>query len=153
MFNVTDAINVHVLQVPNNQNGNTAVVSASVILPDGRVITDIASCASSSPFDDGDSLGTAKAEVIQKIKQRVSRGQQQVEQPRQSKEQDHDKSKLNGGGNKPASKGQITFIRNKAEELGMRADKLAAARFGKTLQDLRGCEADSLIKELLNKAG
>ena len=63
-----------------------------------------------------------------------------------------DKSKFKGGGDKPASRNQLALIRNKAQEQRRNPEELAASRFGKRLQDLKGCEADSLIKGLLMKA-
>lgn len=62
-----------------------------------------------------------------------------------------DKSRFKGGGDKPASRSQLSLIRNKAQERGKNPEELAASRFGKPLQDLKGCEADSLIKELLTR--
>ena len=56
------------------------------------------------------------------------------------------------GGDKPASRNQPALIRNKAQEQRRNPEELAASRFGKRLQDLKGCEADSLIKGLLMKA-
>ena len=51
MFNISDSITAHVLQIPNDQNGKTAVVSASLAMPDGRVINDICSISPRSPFE------------------------------------------------------------------------------------------------------
>lgn len=144
MPNVIDAINIHVLQVPNSQNGNTAIVSASIILPDGRVITDASSCTPRGPFNDEDTLGTAKTEVIQKIKQKLHMSEERVQEA--PRHQETDKNKMNGGGNKPASPNQIGLICRLAQQENV--EELVRSRFGKALQDLRGCEADSLIKEL-----
>ena len=58
---------------------------------------------------------------------------------------------IKGGGDKPASRSQLSLIRNKAQERGKNPEELAASRFGKQLQDLKGYEADSLIKELLTR--
>ena len=60
-------------------------------------------------------------------------------------------NKFKGGGDKSASRNQLSLIRNKAQEQGKNPEELAASRFGKHLQDLKGCEADSLIKELLTR--
>ena len=34
MFDVSNTISVHVLQLPNDKNGKTAIVSASLVMPD-----------------------------------------------------------------------------------------------------------------------
>ena len=62
-----------------------------------------------------------------------------------------DKSRFKGGGDKPASRSQLSLIRNKAQERGKNPEELAASHFGKQLQDIKGYEADSLIKELLTR--
>ena len=41
MLKISDAINVQVLQLPNDKNGNTAIVSATIVMPDGRVVSDV----------------------------------------------------------------------------------------------------------------
>ena len=48
MLKISDAINVHVLQLPNDKNGRTAIVSANIIMTDGRVISDV--CSESFSF-------------------------------------------------------------------------------------------------------
>ena len=35
MFKISDAINVQVLQIPTDKNGNTAIMSASLVMHDG----------------------------------------------------------------------------------------------------------------------
>ena len=146
MFNVSNAINVYVLQIPNDQNGNTAIVSGSVIMPDGKVVTDVSSYTPQTPFSHEDTLAIAKANVMRKVEERASLGGYGG---RVDSFPSKEKSQMNGGGTKPASHNQLTFIRNKAQEQGRNAEELAASRFGKPLQELKGCEADGLIKELL----
>lgn len=150
MFKISDAINVQVLQLPNDKNGRTAIVSASLVMPDGRVISDVCSESPRSPFENEDTLEIAKNRVINAVKQKAESYIQNHQQPSRNAIQD-DKSRFKGGGDKPASRNQLALIRNKAQEQRRNPEELAASRFGKQLQDLKGWEADSLIKELLTK--
>lgn len=150
MFKISDVINVQVLQLPNDKNGRTAIVSASLVMPDGRVISDVCSESPRSPFENEDTLEIAKNRVINAVKQKAESYIQNHQQPSRNAIQD-DKSRFKGGGDKPASRNQLALIRNKAQEQRRNPEELAASRFGKRLQDLKGWEADSLIKELLTK--
>lgn len=150
MFKISDVINVQVLQLPNDKNGRTAIVSASLVMPDGRVISDVCSESPRSPFENEDTLEIAKNRVINAVKQKAESYIQNHQQPSRNAIQD-DKSRFKGGGDKPASRNQLALIRNKAQEQRRNPEELAASRFGKQLQDLKGWEADSLIKELLTK--
>ena len=145
MLKISDAINVQVLQLPNDKNRKTAIVSASLVMPDGRVINDICSASPRSPFENENTLELAKNRVVNMIKQKA---EPYIKNP-QNGSQD-DKSRFKGGG-KPASRSQLSLIRNKAQERGKNPEELAASHFGKQLQDIKGYEADSLIKELLTR--
>ena len=68
MFHISNSIAVHVLQIPNDQNGKTAIVSASLVIPDGRVINDVCSISPRSPFENEDTLELAKNKVINTLK-------------------------------------------------------------------------------------
>ena len=54
MFKISDAINVQVLQIPTDKNGNTAIMSASLVMHDGRVVSDVCSVSPRSPFENED---------------------------------------------------------------------------------------------------
>ena len=147
MLKISDAINVHILQLPNDKNGNIAIVSASIVIPDGRIISDVCSASPRSPFENEDTLELAKNRVINSIKQKAEPYTKNHQNISQNGSQD-DKSRFKGGGDKPASRSQLSLIRNKAQAQRKNPEELAAAHFGKQLQDLKGYEADSLIKEL-----
>ena len=149
MLHISNSIAVHVLQIPNDKNGRTAIVSASLVMTDGRVISDVCSEYPRSPFENEDTLEIAKNRV-NSIKQKAEPYIKNHRNISQDGSQD-DKSRFKGGGDKPASRSQLSLIRNKAQERGKNPEELAASRFGKRLQDLKGWEADSLIKELLTK--
>lgn len=59
-MNTSELISVHVLQLPNDKNGRTAIVSASMVMPDGRIISDVCSVSPRSPFENEDTLEIAK---------------------------------------------------------------------------------------------
>ena len=149
-MNTLEIISVHVLQLPNDKNGRTAIVSASMVMPDGRIISDVCSVSPRSPFENEDTLEIAKNRVINTVKQKAKPYIQNHQNISQNATQD-DKSKFKGGGDKPASRNQLALIRNKAQEQRRNPEELAASRFGKSLQDIKGYEADSLIKELLTR--
>lgn len=150
MFHTLNSIAVHVLQIPTDQNGKTAIVSASLVIPDGRVINDVCSVSPRSPFEKEDTLEIAKNRVINAVKQKAEPYIKNHQNISQNASQG-DKNRFRGGGGKPASRNQLSLIRNKAQEQRKNPEELAASRFGKQLQDLKGYEADSLIKELLTK--
>lgn len=150
MFDVLNSISVHVLQLPTDKNGKTAIVSASIVMPDGRIVSDVCSASPRSPFENEDTLEIAKNRVINVVKQKAESYIQNHQNISQNASQE-DKNRFRGGGGKPASRNQLSLIRNKAQEQRKNPEELAASRFGKQLQDLKGYEADSLIKELLTK--
>jgi len=147
MFNASNSINVHVLQIPNDQNSKTAIVSASLVMPDGRVVSDVCSVSPRSPFEKEDTLEIAKNKVINAVKQKAESYIQNHQQPSRNAIQD-DKSQFQGGGDKPATDKQIFLIQKLAEENGKDAKQLCLAKFGKSLSALMGREADLLIKSL-----
>ena len=147
MFDVSNSIAVHVLQIPNDQNGNTAIVSASLVLPDGRVVSDICSVSPRSTFEKKDTLEIAKNKVINAVKQKAEPCIQNHQQPSRNTIQD-DKSQFQGGGDKPATDKQIFLIQKLAEESGKNAEQLCVAKCGKSLSALTGRGADSVIKYL-----
>ena len=51
MLHISNSIAVHVLQIPNDKNGRTAIVSANLVMTDGRVISDVCSVSPHSPFE------------------------------------------------------------------------------------------------------
>ena len=55
---------------------------------------------------------------------------------------------FNGGGTKPASEKQLTFISSLAQSEGKDPDELALEAFGKPVQELQGKQADALIKRM-----
>ena len=71
MFDVLNSISVHVLQLPNDKNGRIAIVSASIVMPDGRIVSDVCSASPRSPFENEDTLEIAKNRVINAVKQKA----------------------------------------------------------------------------------
>ena len=147
MLKISDAINVQVLQLPNDKNGNTAIVSATIVMPDGRVVSDVCSVSPRSPFENENTLELAKNRVINAVKQKAEpyiKNHQNISQ----RDSQDDKSQFQGGGDKPATDKQIFLIQKLAEENGKDAKQLSLAKFGKSLSALMGREADLLIKSL-----
>ena len=59
------------LQIPTDQNGKTSIVSASLVMSDGRVINDVYSVSPRSPFEQEDTLELAKNKVVNVVKQKA----------------------------------------------------------------------------------
>ena len=97
MLKISDAINVQVLQLPNDKNGRTAIVSANIIMTDGRVISDVCSISPRSPFENEDTLELAKNKIINSIKQKAEPYIKNHQNSSQDGSQD-DKSRFKGGG-------------------------------------------------------
>ena len=117
MLKISDAINVQVLQLPNDKNGNTAIVSATIVMPDGRVVSDVCSVSPRSPFENENTLELAKNRVINAVKQKAEpyiKNHQNISQ----RDSQDDKSQFQGGGDKPATDKQIFLIQKLAEENG-----------------------------------
>ena len=72
MFDVLNSISVHVLQLPTDKNGRIAIVSASIVMPDGRVVSDICSVSPRSPFKNEDTLELAKNKVIKLLNKKLN---------------------------------------------------------------------------------
>ena len=72
MFHTLNSIAVHVLQIPTDQNGKTAIVSASLVMPDGRVINDVCSVSPRSPFEKEDTLESVKNRVIKLLNKKLN---------------------------------------------------------------------------------
>ena len=81
MLKISDVINVQVLQLPNDKNGRTAIVSASLVMPDGRVISDVCSESPRSPFEKEDPLEIAKNKVINAVKQKAESTSKTINSP------------------------------------------------------------------------
>lgn len=81
MLKISDVINVQVLQLPNDKNGRTAIVSASLVMPDGRVISDVCSESPRSPFENEDTLEIAKNRVINAVKQKAESTSKTINSP------------------------------------------------------------------------
>ncbi len=58
------------------------------------------------------------------------------------------KDALNGGGAKPASDKQIEFLLNVGGQRGIPVEQLCQERYGKSIGNLTGGEANTLIREL-----
>ena len=81
MLHISNSIAVHVLQIPNDQNGKNAIVSANIIMTDGRVISDVCSISPRSPFENEDTLELAKNKIINSIKQKAESTSKTINSP------------------------------------------------------------------------
>lgn len=149
MLKISDAINVHLIQIPTDKNGNTAIVSANLVMTDGRVISDVCSISPRSPFENEDTLELAKNRVINMLKQKAESYIKNHQKFSQNGSQD-DKSRFKGGGDKPASQKQIFLIQKLSEKSGKNAEQICISTFEKQLSTLSGREAHSLIQYLSN---
>lgn len=72
-------------------------------------------------------------------------------QPNEQAASKSSKDNLQGGGEKPISPNQIHLIQAMASERGKDPDKVAHSMYQKPLNELKGQEADSLIKSMRKK--
>ncbi len=68
-----------------------------------------------------------------------------------NKKEDIDKSKMNGGGNKPITEKQIGLINSMAEKQGRTGDYYAKKICNKNLENLTGKDANRIIQEIKNE--
>ncbi len=157
------------IQLPDASNGNTAIFSAKLTTKDGRVFKDIgdanpnnvprgctesfirvaSSRAKSRVISDaynlksllGDSFNSADTSINNKV---IDVDFDVVGQTQQSSQ----KQALNGGGSKPLSNKQAGLIFSMAERKGVDAQSLAMQKFGKSVHELQGSEANELIQSL-----
>lgn len=81
MLHISNSIAVHVLQIPNDQNGKNVIVSATLVIPDGRVVSDICSVSPRSPFEKEDPLEIGKNKVINAVKQKAESTSKTINSP------------------------------------------------------------------------
>ena len=64
-----------------------------------------------------------------------------------------EKAYMNGGGEQPITRRQIMKIEKLANQLGKTANYIAESKFGKTISQLKGEEANEIIRLLIDKLG
>lgn len=157
------------IQLPNESNGNTAIFSAELKREDGAVFKDIGDANPNNvPRGCTESFiriaaSRAKSRVISdayNIRSMLDDNSRIIDVSRDGKVIDVDfevmgqsqhptqKQALNGGGSKPLSAKQEGLINSLAQRSGTDAQSLAMQKFGKSVQELQGSEANELIQSL-----
>lgn len=157
------------IQLPDASNGNTAIFSAKLTTEDGRVFKDIGDANPNNvPRGCVDSFirvaaSRAKSRVISdayNIRSMLDDNSRIIDVSRDGKVIDVDfevmgqsqqltqKQALNGGGSKPLSAKQEGLINSLAQRSGTDVQSLAMQKFGKSVQELQGSEANELIQSL-----
>ncbi|MEL7638049.1 MAG: hypothetical protein AAGU21_00250 [Solidesulfovibrio sp.] len=167
------SLEVKLLQIPNEENGNTCIALARLEKIDGTVFEDVGDatpenvpkgCASnyirmastrakSRVLSDGYNIGAALQ----------GDDDHNFENDRSSvhimdaeftditnKKQQYNQAK-NGGGVKPASEKQLALISSLARNQSTSPEDIANNLFGKSLNELQGFEANRMIQELNSK--
>jgi hypothetical protein len=163
------SLSVGLIQFPNESNGNTAISLAELMTEDGRVFRDIGDANPNNvPRGCAESFirmssSRAKSRVISdayNIKSILDDSSRSIDISRNDKavdaeffvmdqnQQPTQKQALNGGGSKPLSDKQAGLIFSMAERKGVDAQSLAMQKFGKSVQELPGSEANELIQSL-----
>jgi len=65
----------------------------------------------------------------------------------------NEKAYMNGGGEQPITRRQIIKIEKLANQFGKTANYVAQYKFGKTISELKGEEANEIIRLLIDKLG
>jgi hypothetical protein len=161
------------VQLPSVDNGYMTIASTTVVLDDGREFTDV---GDASP--DNVPRGCAARYVSMASTRSKGRAlsdalniKNMVEDAVQVRSQDYDGEVVDveyrevkqealpaspemlnaGGGSKPATQKQIDCIARNAQKKYIDHFEYAYKRFGKSLDELCGSEADAIIKELNKK--
>mgnify|MGYP000037249179 CR=1 FL=1 len=132
MLHISNSIAVHVLQIPNDQNGKNAIVYATLVIPDGRVVSDICSVSPRSPFEKEDPLEIAKNKVITLLNKKLNLHPKPSNSPL---EMPFRMIKANSKGEEITLRltNRFFVIQKLAEENGKDAKQLCLAKFGKSL--------------------
>lgn len=157
------------IQLPDASNGNTAIFSAKLTTEDGRVFKDIgdanpdnvprgctesfirvaSSRAKSRVISDAYNLKSILGDILNSAD--TSRANNVIDADFEvmgQSQQLTQKQALNGGGSKPLSAKQEGLINSLAQRSGSDAQSLAMQKFGKSVQELQGSEANELIQSL-----
>ena len=159
------SLETKIIQFPNAENKHTAICSATLVTQNGSIFTDVADASA-----EGIPLGCvespvciaadkAKSRVIadgfnlqSKLKQNALAlgSSQNVIDVTEYKFKDpaNDKAKANGGGSKPATDKQKTFLINLCIAKAQDPEAMAQQMFGKSVNELQGQEANKIIQAL-----
>jgi hypothetical protein len=164
------SLKVEILQYPTEQNGQMCICQAELVTADDRVLSDIGDasphnvprgCADSFPRV---ASTRAKSRVLSdafNIKGAVNDGPDTSPDggggeyiidadfsPVEPVQRPALPSSFDGGGAKPASEKQLHLIDSLASQQHVSPEELATSMFGKSLDQLQGCEANQLIQKL-----
>lgn len=159
-----DVLSMHtdILQIPNEQNKYHAVAKHTVTFKSGESYSAIGSAL---PDDKTSSIDTLEKvqefalrdafHLAHQARRKLGNYEQQIDSLQQPENTTYssktarpdaiDKSKMNGGGNKPISERQIGLIKKQAEDRNTNADELTRQRYGKSVSELNGAEAHEII--------
>lgn len=162
------SLEVAVLQYPQESNDMRAICAARLVTSSGAVFSDIGDASPDNvPKGCVDSFvrissTRAKSRVLSdayNIRTALEADQEQDSGPilltavqnldnvyGLPEGQPQDKNTFQGGGNKPISSGQMSAIHKCATERGLDPEELVRERYGKSLEELVGFEADQCIK-------
>ena len=156
------SMNTDILQIPTEQNKYHAVAKHTVTFKSGESYSAIGSTFSGDKTSSIDTLEKAQEfafqnafDLARQARRIVPHYSQQTDslQPAQiptypsnpARPDSIDKSKMNGGGNKPISEKQLNLIKTRASQKDTDAESLARNKFGKSLARLSGSEAHEMI--------
>ena len=160
---------VNIIQSPDASNNNTAICSAKLKTEDGKLFEDIGDANPNNvPRGCVDSFirvasARAKSRVISdayNLKSILGDSFNSADTSRDNNvidadfdvvgqtQQSSQKKALNGGGSKLLSDKQAGLIFSMAERKGADSQSLAMQKFGKSVHELQGSEANELIQSL-----
>ena len=135
------SMNTDILQIPSEQNRYHAVVRHTLTLKTGESYSAIGHCVPDGKISSINTLDKAQEKAFKKSFRLASQASGkvydsawQIDSPQSSKSNTShsfivssdstDKSKMNGGGNKPITEKQIKLIKNRAKENSTDAEVL-----------------------------
>ena len=161
------SMNTDILQIPTEQNKYHAVAKHTVSFKSGESYSAIGSALPDDKTSSIDTLEKAQEfafqyafDLARQARRIVPHYGKQIDSLQQPKNTTYssnparpdsiDKSKMNGGGNKPISEKQIGLIKSRAEKSNTDAEELVYKKFGKHITQLTGSEANEVIRILNN---
>lgn len=161
------SMNTDILQIPTEQNKYHAVAKHTVSFKSGESYSAIGSALPDDKTSSIDTLEKAQEFAFQnafdlarharRIVPHYGKQIDSLQQPKNTTYSSNparpdsiDKSKMNGGGNKPISERQIGLIKKQAEDRNTNADELTRQRYGKSISELNGAEAHEIITMFKN---
>ena len=145
--------NINLVQIPAKENNNTAIINLQIKTKEDYNINCIGAYTGDNNQNTSMIIEAASEQAKDKIFEVLYSGSSYNNNNQYNSTQSQDKSKLNGGGNKPITQGQINYINGLADKKHIDAGQIANQVCGKKLDACVGEEAQKIINHLKSLRG